>query len=307
MAWIRRVAGVPMDAESTQRGEAQEPDGSTHVNTEHLHEKTGDLPTVHASLSLVQWASHDHFAREVKRLELRALEEILAQKALELATLQGELHAFEVQYLRRVGIYFAELDAIRAHIAEALVQCNVEDAHLQEEAARARTQARESAEASDAAGAARDAISAPFQPSAAIKILFRDLAKRLHPDLGSEEEDRLRRHQFMAEANTAYRGGDISRLHALRRAWDAYLQSVSTDVRTRFQHLLTQIFQVKARVRIMHATIQQLHHSDLSTLKKRVEDAAKHGEDVLATMAEQLQRDMLRERARLSAIVQGSV
>ena len=56
---------------------------------------------------------------ERKRAELAALEADLVERELELSTLQAELAAFETEYLRVVGRRYAELDEIRARIAEA--------------------------------------------------------------------------------------------------------------------------------------------------------------------------------------------
>ena len=50
--------------------------------------------------------------------ELNGLESELAQRELDLATLHGELRAFEARYLRIVGVRLAELDKIEAQIAE---------------------------------------------------------------------------------------------------------------------------------------------------------------------------------------------
>jgi len=77
---------------------------------------------VKKTIDIVKWESTNHFEMEIKRLELNKIEDDLAQKELELATLQGELYAFEIKYLRMVGVYFAELDDIRAKIAGALAR-----------------------------------------------------------------------------------------------------------------------------------------------------------------------------------------
>ena len=143
---------------------------------------------VKKSIDIVKWESTNHFEMEIKRLELNKIEDDLAQKELELATLQGELYAFEIKYLRMVGVYFAELDDIRAKIAGALARLHVEDETLQEEAERARTQARESAEASEAARLARESILAPLNPSAELKTRFRDLAKRILRTMGETKK-----------------------------------------------------------------------------------------------------------------------
>jgi len=58
--------------------------------------------------------------REVtgKRAELAALEAQLAERELDLATLQGETRAFEARYVLAVGRLFAELDELACIIHE---------------------------------------------------------------------------------------------------------------------------------------------------------------------------------------------
>jgi|SRR6266404_4203705 len=46
----------------------------------------------------------------------------------------------------------------------------------------------------------------------ALKGLYREVAKRVHPDLTSDEADRGRRQKLMAEANRAFELGDANRL-----------------------------------------------------------------------------------------------
>lgn len=48
-----------------------------------------------------------------KLAELGDLKSELTQRELELATIHGELRAFEIRYLRITGILYAELDEIR--------------------------------------------------------------------------------------------------------------------------------------------------------------------------------------------------
>ncbi len=51
---------------------------------------------------------------ENKKAELASLEVELVQHELDLATLRADLADFENQYLRRVGVLYAELDEIEA-------------------------------------------------------------------------------------------------------------------------------------------------------------------------------------------------
>ena len=83
---------------------------------------------------------------EHKRVQLASLEAVLAQKELDLATIQAELRVFEVRYLRIVGRLFAELDEIKAQLAEAQARSNTQDTQARSEAAKARAQATGTAE-----------------------------------------------------------------------------------------------------------------------------------------------------------------
>lgn len=104
-----------------------------------------------------------------KLAELAALEAELAESELDLATLQAELHAFEREYLRVVGIRYTELDWVEAQIAEYM-------AYLES--------------------------SRNFKPSDSLKKLYREVAKSIHPDLTTDEAERSCRQRLMAEAST---------------------------------------------------------------------------------------------------------
>ena len=130
-----------------------------------------------------------------KRFELTTLEEELAQRELALPTLQSELRAFEIRYLRIVGIHYAELDELEAQIVEAQARLSPQDTRLQEHASQARTQAQESAQTVGD----RPELGQPdtFQPSERLKKIYRDLAKRIHPDLTTDDHERARRQRLM--------------------------------------------------------------------------------------------------------------
>jgi hypothetical protein len=138
-----------------------------------------------------------------KREELARLEAELADRELALASLKAELAAFEGLYLRRVGVLYAELDEWNARLAELRAeQAGTPEAKT--EAAEARSQAQESYSA--AHGEAAEVQ--PFTPSPELKSLYREAAKRVHPDTAVDEKDRARRERLMKEVNAAYAAGD---------------------------------------------------------------------------------------------------
>ena len=168
-------------------------------------------------------------AREVekKKTELASLEARLAERELDLATLQAELRSFEGTYLRIVGSRFAELDQIEAQIAEAGARNKPKDREAQQRASQARAQAQESARAVE--GEQQAGKREPFRPSDNLRKLYREVAKRIHPDLATDESERKRRHELMTEANRAYEEGDAARLEAILRDWESSPESVKGE------------------------------------------------------------------------------
>ncbi|MEH1924574.1 hypothetical protein [Nostoc sp.] len=116
-----------------------------------------------------------------KQAELSSLESELAQNELDLATLHAELSTLERKYQQIIGVRYAELDRIEAQIIEYM-------AYLES--------------------------SKNFQPSDNLKQLYRKVAKCIHPDLSTDETEKLHRQKLMAEANKAYEEGDEERTAA---------------------------------------------------------------------------------------------
>ncbi|MBI2322112.1 MAG: J domain-containing protein [Chloroflexi bacterium] len=237
-----------------------------------------------------------------KRAELAALEATLAQRELDLATLQGELQAFERRYLRIVGLRLAQLDELQARIAEAEAARRPRDPGAEERASRARAQAQESAEA---AGQAREPgpEDARFEPSEGLRKLFREVAKQVHPDLATDDAERARRTRLMAEANDAYRAGDEARLQAILSRWEASPEAVKGEgVAAELVRVIRKIAQVEERLRAIDAELARLKATDLYQLKAKVDEAEQQGRDLLADMAAAVDDDIAAARTRLEAL-----
>jgi hypothetical protein len=236
-----------------------------------------------------------------KREELAALEASLAQRELDLATFRAELHAFEIRYIRVVGSRYAELDEIRAQIAELQARLNPEDQEAQERASEYRSQAKESA---NEAGAAQEPKQkTKFKPSKNLKKLYREIAKLIHPDLTTDASERARRHRIMAEVNRAYEAGDEDRLRAILQEWENDPESIKDGgIEVELIRVIRKIAQVEERFKTIEAEIGTLKISELHQLRARVEQAETEGHDLLTEMATQVTEEIAEARKRLEEL-----
>lgn len=230
-----------------------------------------------------------------KNAELGALETQLAQRELDLATLRVALHAFEQRYLRVVGIKCAEIDDLEAQIAEALNRRNPSDETARQRAVEARTKAAESAGVTGALEKRAHAVD--FTPSEDLKRLYREIARRVHPDLATDDAERAKRNQVMADVNRAYADDDEARLRSILNEWETSPDAVTGNgIGAELVRTIRKIHQVQARLARLESEIATLIGSELAVLKARAESERMNGRDVLGQMAERLGERIIRLR-----------
>ncbi len=238
-----------------------------------------------------------------KVAELAEAEEALAAREIQLATLERQLHVFEIQYLAAVGRRYAELDTLRAEIAEIEARLAPGDVELLERAEEARAQAQQTL---DALEGAQDPSAPPITMSESLKKLFRQVARVIHPDLAEDEESRAKRQELMAAANRAYETGDETRLAAILQEWEESPEAVSgQSAAADLLRAIRQIARVQERTRSREREIEALQTSDLYRLRTQVEQAEKAGRDLLAEMAAGIEPQVEEARARLEALLAG--
>ncbi|MHB1357197.1 MAG: J domain-containing protein [Anaerolineae bacterium] len=237
-----------------------------------------------------------------KRLELEELQTELAARELGLATLQAELVAFERRYLRTVGVLLAELDAIDAQIASVLAERAPTDASAQERVRQTKQQADESDQAF------RDARNSPeadrFEPSDELRKMFRDLAKKVHPDLARDPAEVARRTEIMKQMNIAYARGDCEALADLARQWEHSPEAIKGEgmaqdlVRT-----IRQIAQIQTRFAAIDTQTATLLDSDMARLRDEVRNAEILGRDLLVEMTVEVQERVRVARTCLDSLL----
>jgi len=216
-----------------------------------------------------------------KREELAATRSALAELELELVDLRSNLAAFEGRYLRQVGSLYAELDEWKARIAELRAKLHP-SAASNAEAEDARAQARQTFE--DAHGKASNTPDVSASPD--LKRLFREVAKRIHPDFGKDSADLERRTRLMGEANRAYEVGDVGTLQRILDEYQDASDAVEGEgIGAELVRIIRQISMAKARLAAITHELASLRESDIALLRSQAEESDQKGRDLLTELA----------------------
>jgi hypothetical protein len=181
----------------------------------------------------------DAAPRPEERLEraVRAAEQALIEYEIAVDTFRIEVENFSRLHHQKLGPMYTRLDELDARIAEAMAERtgNPEDIRKADEA-RARVMPMPAVEElfhgwmdgdglfPEAAAMLTDQPVRPPQrvrPSEEARKLYRELARKAHPDLAQDDDERKRREEFITRVNAAYSRGDAPLLRELAEEWAA--------------------------------------------------------------------------------------
>jgi hypothetical protein len=237
------------------------------------------------------------------RGQLNAVRIELAERESDLAQLRAQLKAFENRYFRQVGVLYADLDDIEARIAEREVDLYDSDS-ARSRAEESRRRAQETHDAAfDHAGEAAE----EFDPPLSLKTLFRDVAKRIHPDFARDAAEGKHFTLLMTRANLAYRRGDIETLQRLlddHREIDATVGGarVDDDVAAELLRITRQTRHARRDIAILEAEREALLASEIGQMYSDAEVAAGEGRDFLAELAVSLGEQIVEARRRFEFV-----
>ena len=227
------------------------------------------------------------------RARVAELETSLEARAAETDRLERELDIFAALYRQKVGTLHEQLDQLELDIAEA------ELGELSKRVAEGRP-------SSDPGPSSASASAGPATPrftSDAVRKLFREVAKAIHPDLAGDEHTRDRRHALMIAANKAYASRDAEELGRILEAWERSPEAVQgTDpaaIRLRLERRLAQITE---QMDVCTRDLDAQRASQLYQLKMMSDDAATRGRDLVGEMVTRLKRDIMAATNRLEAM-----
>jgi hypothetical protein len=233
-----------------------------------------------------------------KREQLATARTTLAERESELAQFRAQLKTFEGRYLRQVGILYAELDYLEARIAEREV-----DLYDSDSARRRAEEARQQAQQTHDAAFGDASEAEEFDPPPSLKTLFRDVAKRIHPDFARDNAEQKHFTLLMARANQAYSRGDTE---TLQRILDDYreINSSIADEGTAAEllRITRQIQHAERDIAALDAERHTLFTSDLAQLHLDAEAAAREHRDLLTELAVSLREQIANAQHRFELI-----
>jgi cell division protein FtsB len=233
-----------------------------------------------------------------KREQLAAVRIALAERESDLVQLRAQLKIFENSYFRQVGILYADLDDIEARIAEREVDLYDSDSARQ----RAEESRRRAQDSHDAAFDHAPPVE-EFDPPPSLKTLFRELAKRIHPDFARDATEGKHFTLLMARANLAYRRGDIEILERLLEDHREIHASIAGEgAAAELRRITRQIHHAQRDIVTLDAERQTLFASEIGQMHQDAETAALENRDYLAELASRLREQITDAQRRFEFV-----
>ena len=242
---------------------------------------------------------------ELKTLKAEVAErqERIAELELELFDARASVARFEREFERRVRPLERKLRALQKELREATHRAEREAqwgkrVH-EEDTPDVVEQFRKAWTPGEAVETAQ-VEATPEEPAAEeLKRLFRQLAKRFHPDLTADPDRKLWRQQMMAKVNEAYAAKDLAALQALARKSE---ETEPEQPKTR-EAILAELTMERRRLdRIvisLERELEWLMRSDLVQLQLEASIARRAGKDLLGEMVSALQLQIAEVEAEL--------
>jgi septal ring factor EnvC (AmiA/AmiB activator) len=231
------------------------------------------------------------------RAALEQAQADLIEAEAQLADELAEVNVFEFEFEARVGHLWDELDALEVEIERYNDRIQMmRKGYLPVE--------RQYQRAWQAPPAS--APTPPPQPlspasEAHVKRLYRQLARRFHPDLAADDADRAYRTEKMAAINDAYAARSLTELEALDREPDSFTRAGrarpgQTEAEL-VQALQDELARCQRRLREIENELRGLHYRPSVQLSLEAKLARRQGRDLLGEMAAELKRKVARKTA----------
>lgn len=237
--------------------------------------------------------------------ELRAAVETarreLVDAEAELADRRVDIEAFEFEYEARVGVLLTQLEWVNEEVKDYLdrIQQRRNEQTFGTAFSAVEEQYRRTWQKPKQTPVRPRPAPVSDNTAAQIKRLYRQLARRYHPDLAADETERAYRTEMMTAVNDAYAARSLAELLALASELESHGETTAAakanTAAGMVQALQEELARIERRLQQIDLEMQSLHNHPLVELSLEVKFAQKRGRDVLAEMAAELERQIARK------------
>ncbi|WP_098894047.1 hypothetical protein [Streptomyces sp. t99] len=289
-----RQDDVPQDSDDVQQNEA-EPDAPEPAGPEDAGPEDAE-PRPEARL-----------ARAVQ-----VAEQALIEFEIAVETFRVEVENFSRLHHQKLGPMYARLDELDALIAEARA-AKTGDPEDERKAREARAVVMpmpgvdelfhdwmdtDGLSPEAAAMLTEQPVRPPkrVRPSEEARRLYRELARKAHPDLAQDEMERQRRDEFIARVNAAYGRGDVELLKELVAEWEAGPVQPPAPL-SESEELYARLEWLSRRKELLTVLAKELEDGAIGSMLRMAPDDP---DQLLEDIAEQLLGEVSRREAELA-------
>src|SRR3990172_2632739 len=121
-----------------------------------------------------------------------------------------------------------------------------------------------------------------------MRELFRNLAKRFHPDLVNDPKEKSRRQSIMARINAAYTARDLLALESLARHTEITTNGSGSDPSAELAHLRMELTDLEGMIFEVEHTIREIDLSPAMQLRSEYESDRNAGRDFFVELEREL-------------------
>ncbi|MGY4904295.1 hypothetical protein [Streptomyces sp. 900116325] len=247
---------------------------------------------------------------------VRAAEQALIEFEIAVETFRVEVENFSRLHHQKLGPMYARLDELDAQIAEARAARTGDPEDLRKaQEARALVMPMPGVEELfhdwiDSDGLSPEAAAMlteqPVRPPKRVRPteearkLYRELARKAHPDLAQDETERARRDEFITRVNAAYGRGDEALLKELAQEWAAGPATQRAEL-SESEELYARLDWLTQRKELLTVLAQELEESAIGAMLRMAPDDP---DRLLDEIAEQLLGEVSQRESELAGLVQ---
>jgi hypothetical protein len=235
------------------------------------------------------------------RLAVEVARRELIEAEAELADRRADIEAFAFEYEAAVGVLLVQLERVDAEVKDYLdrIQQRRNEKTFGTSFSSVEEQYRKTWRSTPTMPPPKKKVFVSENTEAQIKKLYRQLARRYHPDLAANEAERDFRTSRMTAVNDAYAARSLAELMALARELEtkgqgefASEQVAGVDL---IKALEEELARCQRRLLQIDLEMQSLYTHHLVELSTEVKFGKQQGRDILAEMAAEVARQLARK------------